>query len=181
MIRRPPRSTLFPYTTLFRSFPNGSNNTDIFLRYSDNGGSVWSNPIRVNDDTGVRSQFLPRISLDQTTGEVAVSWYDSRNDNGVGGPGDTDNRANDDAELFATVVTPQSNGLVVAPNQQVSDGASNADDANNSIDLGDYTGLDFYQGTLHPLWFDNSDSTGDNPDSAHRTLDVYTAAVSASA
>src|SRR5438034_6926754 len=24
MIRRPPRSTLFPYTTLFRSFPNGS-------------------------------------------------------------------------------------------------------------------------------------------------------------
>src|SRR5689334_24922996 len=24
MIRRPPRSTLFPYTTLFRSFPNGT-------------------------------------------------------------------------------------------------------------------------------------------------------------
>src|SRR2546422_5330188 len=24
MIRRPPRSTLFPYTTLFRSIPNGS-------------------------------------------------------------------------------------------------------------------------------------------------------------
>src|SRR5260221_10703558 len=24
MIRRPPRSTLFPYTTLFRSHPNGS-------------------------------------------------------------------------------------------------------------------------------------------------------------
>src|SRR3712207_8550262 len=23
MIRRPPRSTLFPYTTLFRSYPNG--------------------------------------------------------------------------------------------------------------------------------------------------------------
>src|SRR5258708_18213086 len=25
MIRRPPRSTLFPYTTLFRSHPNGGN------------------------------------------------------------------------------------------------------------------------------------------------------------
>src|SRR5258708_17523989 len=26
MIRRPPRSTLFPYTTLFRSIPNASSN-----------------------------------------------------------------------------------------------------------------------------------------------------------
>src|SRR2546430_12732308 len=28
MIRRPPRSTLFPYTTLFRSVPNGMNAYD---------------------------------------------------------------------------------------------------------------------------------------------------------
>src|SRR3712207_7092253 len=31
MIRRPPRSTLFPYTTLFRSYPTGSP-----------GGYAWS-------------------------------------------------------------------------------------------------------------------------------------------
>src|SRR5256885_4089237 len=30
MIRRPPRSTLFPYTTLFRSGPNGAGKTTIF-------------------------------------------------------------------------------------------------------------------------------------------------------
>src|SRR5437016_9572696 len=29
MILRPPRSTLFPYTTLFRSVQNGENNVDI--------------------------------------------------------------------------------------------------------------------------------------------------------
>src|SRR3712207_8485019 len=28
MIRRPPRSTLFPYTTLFRSFPDGFSPSD---------------------------------------------------------------------------------------------------------------------------------------------------------
>src|SRR3989442_3269212 len=28
MIRRPPRSTLFPYTTLFRSYPRGRRNPD---------------------------------------------------------------------------------------------------------------------------------------------------------
>src|SRR3712207_7637455 len=33
MIRRPPRSTLFPYTTLFRS----ANTSDIFTTYDDNG------------------------------------------------------------------------------------------------------------------------------------------------
>src|SRR3712207_7277595 len=33
MIRRPPRSTLFPYTTLFRSLvPDDTNWTDIFVR-----------------------------------------------------------------------------------------------------------------------------------------------------
>src|SRR2546429_6037026 len=32
MIRRPPRSTLFPYTTLFRSRPNHETNINIIAR-----------------------------------------------------------------------------------------------------------------------------------------------------
>src|SRR5690349_24243726 len=32
MIRRPPRSTLFPYTTLFRSVPRRYQAADVFLR-----------------------------------------------------------------------------------------------------------------------------------------------------
>src|SRR5687768_18331092 len=33
MIRRPPRSTLFPYTTLFRSLPQGTNRvSNVFCR-----------------------------------------------------------------------------------------------------------------------------------------------------
>ena len=34
-------------------------NTDVFLRYSDDGGATWSNPARVNDDTVLASQILP--------------------------------------------------------------------------------------------------------------------------
>src|SRR3712207_7628503 len=47
MIRRPPRSTLFPYTTLFRSvwlFHEFSNVTQFNIPYSDPGGiqvNVW--------------------------------------------------------------------------------------------------------------------------------------------
>src|SRR5256885_11720733 len=40
MIRRPPRSTLFPYTTLFRSLPGAADSqsgTDALLSQSSNG------------------------------------------------------------------------------------------------------------------------------------------------
>src|SRR2546430_4582251 len=40
MIRRPPRSTLFPYTTLFRSIPNDSAAALILLEHH------WAVPLR---------------------------------------------------------------------------------------------------------------------------------------
>src|SRR5258705_394438 len=46
MIRRPPRSTLFPYTTLFRSgvASASDNNTQV-----EGGGGFSSSPVVVND------------------------------------------------------------------------------------------------------------------------------------
>src|SRR2546422_2678702 len=44
MIRRPPRSTLFPYTTLFRSLPAGSGDRHpAGLESIGSGSSGWSN------------------------------------------------------------------------------------------------------------------------------------------
>src|SRR5205814_2087096 len=74
--------------------PDESNNTDVFLRYSDNDGQSWSPPTRVNDDSTLNSQFFPRIAVDPVTGNVAVSWYDARNDTGVTGNGSKDLVAN---------------------------------------------------------------------------------------
>jgi hypothetical protein len=158
----------------------GTENTDIFLRYSDTNGALWSNPIRVNDDSTLTTQMLPRVAIDNTSGQVAVGWYDARNDLGAGSSGDTDGIVNDDVEYYAALATPVSYGLLVSPNIQVSGGASNANAAKNGIDLGDYTGLDFYQNKMHPLWFDNSNSTGDNPDGTLKDLDAYTATIASS-
>ena len=169
------------YLVYTDELPSNSGNTDIFVRYSDTQGAAWSNPIRVNDDATTNSQLLPRIAADDTTGKVAIGWYDARNDQGTGGTGDTNAVPNDDVAYYGTVITPATDGLLVSPNQQISAGISNANDASNSIDLGDYTGLDFFGGAIHPLWFDNSNSTGDNPGGIDKTLDVYTAQVSASA
>jgi hypothetical protein len=154
--------------------PNESNNTDIYVQYSDTTGSTWSPSVRVNDDATVNSQFLPKISLDPTTGNIAVIWYDSRNDLGLGGPGDTDGIPNDDAQLFGAFST---NGTAFTPNVQISAGTSNSHDSQNGIDYGDYTGLSYYGGIAHPAWADNSNSTGNNPDGTLHAFDIYTAAV----
>jgi hypothetical protein len=154
---------------------NESDNTDIEVRYSDDNGATWSAPVRVNDDATANSQFLPKISLDPTTGNVAVIWYDSRQDLGTGGPGDTNGVPNDDAQVWGAFSTD--GGRTFTPNTKISAGTSNSPDSGNGIDYGDYTGLSFFGGVAHPAWSDNSNSTGTNPDGALHQLDIYTAAV----
>src|SRR3712207_8306790 len=41
MIRRPPRSTLFPYTTLFRSFGTGGTYDYATIKYDTHGTERW--------------------------------------------------------------------------------------------------------------------------------------------
>jgi len=155
--------------------PNESDNMDIYVRFSDNDGTTWSAPLRVNDDNTTNSQFLPKISLDPITGNLAVVWYDARNDLGTGGPGDTDGVPNDDAQFWGAFSTD--GGQTFTKNIQISRGTSNSHDSGNGIDYGDYTGLSFYGGIAHPAWSDNSNSTGNNPDGTLHELDIYTAAV----
>ena len=157
--------------------PNNSKNMDIFVRFSDDEGATWNAPVRVNDDNTTNSQFLPKISLDPTTGNLAVVWHDSRNDLGAGGPGDTDGVPNDDAQFWGAFSTD--GGQTFTKNIQISAGTSNSHDSGNAIDYGDYTGLSFYGGIAHPAWADNSNSTGNNPDGTLRGLDIYTAAIAA--
>jgi hypothetical protein len=44
------------------------------------------------------------------------------------------------------------------------------------FDSGEYTGLAFSAGRFYPIWSDNSNSTGDNPNGVDSALDLYTAA-----
>lgn len=146
-----------------------SYDTDIYVRYSDNNGANWSAPVRVNDDPvgNGKSQFLPRIALDQTTGHLAVSFYDCR-----------DSADNTTTEFRAAVST--NGGASFLPNVKVSAGVSSAlasAIAATKFDYGDYTALTFFGGVFYPCWADNSDSTGDNPAGALNYFDAYTARV----
>src|SRR5262249_30151118 len=101
-----------------------NNDTDIMMRTSTDDGATWSAPVRVNDDMTTRSQFLPYVALDPTTGTVAVGFHDCRNDDGVNG---TNNIPNDDAEYYGTFSTD--GGVTWAPNMRLSGGFSNATDS----------------------------------------------------
>lgn len=137
-----------------------SANTKTFVVFSGDSGNSWSSPVKVSDDTGPNSEFLPFIAVDQTTGHVGISWYDSRNDNGKKGPDDRDGLPNTDAEEYLAVSTD--GGATWSPNLKVASGPSNSVTLNpnagtgSPFNFGDYTGLDFFGGVLHPIWADNS-------------------------
>src|SRR5260370_3091495 len=64
MIRRPPSSTLFPYTTLFRSnltytlAPNVSGSTTFDVKVQDSGGTAFG-----GSDTSVSQTFTLNVNL----------------------------------------------------------------------------------------------------------------------
>jgi len=163
------------YAVWTQETKNESDNMDIMLQHSDDNGATWTPAVRLNDDHTVNSQFNPAIAVDQSSGNVAVSWYDARNDLGLGGPGDTDGIPNDDVQIWATFSA--NGGASFAPNFQVSAGTSNAPDAQSFFDFGDYTHAAFASGLFYPAWSDNSNSTGQNPDGSLHQLDLFTAKV----
>ena len=62
---------------------NGTDNTDIWFMRSPNQGDNWTDPMRVNQDSTTAHQFLPWMTIDQTTGYFYIVYYDRRdyNDN----------------------------------------------------------------------------------------------------
>ena len=160
-------------------FPRASGNTNIMLRFSDNNGATWSAATKLNDDTTVNSQFFPDIAVDPATGFVAASWYDARNDHGIPGQGSVDTTVNNDVQFWGAFGTPTAAGVSFKPNFQISAGTSSATSTQDQNEFGDYTGIDFVNGRFYPVWADNSNSTGDNPNGALGALNLYTAAVPA--
>src|SRR2546425_13211840 len=79
MIRRPPRSTLFPYTTLFRSRQNAFRTGQMVgVNWSGRGGGqnygYYTSLNRENED-GV----LPNNGFNRSSGRVNFNWVPSPN------------------------------------------------------------------------------------------------------
>lgn len=137
-----------------------NNDTDIMVRFSDDDGANWSAPIRANDDATTRSQFLPKIASNTLSGNVSVCWHDARN-----------SATNTAMQVFCTIATPTPAAPAFMANAQIGDGASTS--TGTGIEFGDYAGLTYFQGIVHPAWADTSNSTADNPNGT-ANFDAYT-------
>ncbi len=146
----------------------GGSDTDIYIRHSDNDGATWSSAVKVNDDATATSQFLPYFAVDRTTGNLVVTWYDDRND-----PVN-----NTKVEYWGAVSTD--GGATFSPNFKISQGQSDSTTVDDpGFEFGDYSWVDFFGGKAFPVWSDNSNSTGNNPDGTNG-LDLYTAPITVS-
>jgi len=56
--------------------------TRIWFARSTNGGTTWSAPYMVNNQSSLNDQFNQAIAVDESTGNVAMIYYDTVNDSG---------------------------------------------------------------------------------------------------
>ena len=149
---------------------NGTNDTENCLVYSDTDGATWSSRLQVSDEGTGMSKFWPALARDQTTGNVAIRWYDARNDPN-----------NIKVQYFADV--SQDGGIRFRGNIALTPGQSQWPplywaglSQTEYVGFLDYTGLVYLNGILYAVWSDNSDlPTGgySNPDPGQQFLDIY--------
>ena len=61
----------------------GSDDTDVWLMKSTDGGETWSERIRVNQDEPGKHQFFTWMTIDQSSGYLYFVYYDRRNHTGT--------------------------------------------------------------------------------------------------
>jgi hypothetical protein len=80
-----PQAVVNPVTgdlyVVFHDRASGSaDRGDIFLIQSTDGGSTWSKPVTINDDTTKNDQWMAALALTPDGSHVGVFWYDRRLD-----------------------------------------------------------------------------------------------------
>lgn len=60
-------------------YKGGAGNSDVYLIYSDDGGNEWTEPIVVTYRPNHKDQFMPRMAVDGTTGDIYLLYYDQQN------------------------------------------------------------------------------------------------------
>lgn len=161
---------IYPYPTLDVDISGGPYNgylyvayvdhngtdMDIYFRRSTDGGTTWSDELRLNDDPEGNGcdQFHPWLAVDRN-GNINVVFYDRRND---------------PANLLMDVYLTQSRdgGESFLPNQRITTISSDPTAGQFKAGLlGEYIGVTAQEGWVHPVWTDTRNGN----------QDVYTACV----
>ena len=113
---------------------NGSNDTDVWIAKSTDGGDTWSSEIRVNDDAPGNQQFFTWMDIDQTNGNLHFVFYDRRN------------YSNNNTDVYMAYST---DGGTTFVNYPISESPFLP---NPGVFFGDYTNLTVHNNIVRPIW-----------------------------
>ena len=148
--------------------------TDIFASISDDRGASWSLSAAVGESISGVDRFNHWLAVDQLTGAVDVSYYDTRNDTTTFG-------------YMTDVYLSQGDGAGFSPSLRITSASSNEHDCNGvfpcaSIDYGnqygDYEGVAASGGVVHLIWTDSRRNQTPAPGCSQGLMEeVFTATV----
>jgi len=113
---------------------NGTDDTDIWFMRSTNGGDMWTQPLRINQDEPGKHQFLPWMSVDEGTGYIYIVYYDRR--------------AYDDLQTDVYLAFSTDGGNTFTE-KKISESPFIPSDTKF---FGDYTNIAAYKGVIAPIW-----------------------------
>jgi hypothetical protein len=133
----------------------GFDDTAIYIVRSRNQGLNWTAPVQIDRGPAQSIQFFPTATIDDVTGCIVVTWYDSRN-------GATNANGNFLLDLFMT--SSSNGGLTFAPEVQVNDTAFDPDlgapqrfvGPPPTLRIGEYNGVAVDDFLAHAVWTGNS-------------------------
>ena len=128
------RGTIYINWTDERSSIGTTQDVDVWLAKSTDGGNTWTAPKRVNNDPPGKQQFFTWMAVDQMTGYLWFVFYDRRNF--------------DDTRTDVYMATSKDGGETFE-NFKVSESAFIP---NKNVFFGDYTGISAYNNIVRPIW-----------------------------
>ncbi len=113
---------------------NGTDDTDVWLVKSTDGGNTWTAPARINDDPAGKQQFFTWMAVDQTNGYLYFVFYDRRN------------YENSNTDVYMAL---SRDGGETFYNFKISESPFLP---SSGIFFGDYTNLSAHDNVIRPIW-----------------------------
>ena len=113
---------------------NGLDDTDSWLIKSTDGGTTWSERIKVNQDESESHQFFTWMTVDQSTGYIYFVYYDRRNYN--------------DTQTDVYISTSRDGGDRFVDTRV----SKSSFTPNPKLFFGDYLNIDAVNGVVRPIW-----------------------------